>query len=436
MGRPRSRRLLVLVTFTALTFTLLVPAVARAQGNGVPFAELRRQIEALSQRVADLEAAAVSALELTVNCGAGQTIGEALREPAGALTITVVGRCNENVAIHRNDVRLIGGSGAEIHGPDTTADTVTVTGDRFVLDGITVTGGRNGISVQGGGRATLRNCSTRAAGAGIVAGIGIVFFQGANGSIDRCVSTGNPNDGALIDAGTATITNSDFSSNGRAGVLMLNGSNVRFGLNNAFGVEGNTIRNNGSNGVHLTLNSFGLFVGNTISGNGANPAAPLGRVGIFVYHARANLGGSNTITGNGTTGLSIVGSTAAIGDAGFGVPTANTISGNGTNGLSVTLGSAVSFLNATIQNNAGHGIAGSQRAILSVSSSTITGNAMNGVRLSQASAATFQIFGALGPSTITGNGAGDLNCLDGESSFEGVPPGATAGIGTITCTGF
>ena len=229
--RSRSRLLLVLVAFTALTSALLVPTMARAQGAGVPFAELRRQIEALSQRVADLEAAAVNALEVTVNCGAGQTLANALAEPAGILTITVVGRCNENVAIHRNDVRLIGGSGAEIHGPDTTADTVTVTGDRFVLDGISVTGGRNGISVQSGSRATLRNCTARAAGSGIVAGIGIVFFQGANGTIDRCVSSGNPNDGALIDNGTATITNSDFSSNGRAGVLMLNGSNVRFGLN-------------------------------------------------------------------------------------------------------------------------------------------------------------------------------------------------------------
>jgi len=434
MTRPPYRPLSVLLLLAIVT--LMVPTPARGQGGGVPFNELRRQIEALSQRVADLEAAAVGALELTVNCGAGQTIGEALVEPAVRLTITVIGRCNENVAIHRNDVRLIGGSGAEIHGPDTTADTVTVTGDRFVLDGLTVTGGRNGISIQGGGRATLRNCTTRAAGAGIVAGIGIVFFQGANGSIDRCVSTGNPNDGALIDAGIATITNSDFSSNGRAGVLMLNGSNVRLGLNNAFGVEGNTIRNNGSNGVHLTINSFGLFAGNTISGNGTNPAAPLGRVGIFVYHARANFAGGNTITGNGTTGLSILASTAAIGDAGFGVPFANTISGNGTNGLSVALASTVHFNSATIQNNGGSGIAASERATLRVTSSTITNNAVNGVRLSQGSAATFQIFGALPASTITGNGAGDLNCLDGESSFEGVPPAATAGIGTITCTGF
>src|SRR5262249_33384234 len=278
---PRYRALCSVVMF--LVLGVLSPTDVRGQGAGVPFSELRRQLDALSERVADLEAATVGALELTVNCGAGQTIGDALAHPAGVLTITVGGTCNESVAVHRNDVRLLGQPGAAIHGPDPNTDTVTVTGDRFLLDGLTVTGGRNGVSIQGGGRATLSNCTVRAGGSGIVSGIGIVFFQGANGSIDRCASTGNPNDGLMLDNGTATILNSDFSSNGRAGVLMLNGSNGRFGLSNSFAVAGNTIRNNGSNGVHVTLNSFALFVGNTISGNGANPAGAFGRAGIGIY---------------------------------------------------------------------------------------------------------------------------------------------------------
>jgi hypothetical protein len=240
----------------------------------------------------------------------------------------------------------------------------------------------------------------------------------------------------MLDGGFATITNSDFSSNGRAGVLLLGGSSARFGLDNLFATAGNTIRNNGSNGVHVTLNSFALFVGNTISGNGTNLARPFGRVGIGVYHARVNLGGGNTITGNGTAGMYVIGSTAQVGDFGFGVPTGNTISGNATNGISVSLGSALALINATMQNNGGSGVAASQRAVVSVTSSTITGNAVNGVRLSQASAATFQIAAQFAASTVTGNSGGDLLCLDAESSFEGVPAAATAGIGTISCTGF
>ena len=65
-----------------------------------------------------------------------------------------------------------------------------------------------------------------------------------------------------------------------------------------------------------------------------------------------------------------------------------------------------------------------------------TGNAVNSVRLSQASAATFQIAAQLDASTVMNNTGGDLQCLDGESSFEGVPSTATAGIGTISCTSF
>jgi hypothetical protein len=158
----------------------------------------------------------------------------------------------------------------------------------------TVTGGRNGISIQGGSGATLRNCTVHAGGTGIISGIGIVF-RAANGAVDRCASTANPADGFLLEGSTATITNSDFSSNARAGIIMLNGSAARIGLTDLLAPAGKTIRNNGSNGAHVTLNSMAVFVGNTISGNGTNPAGPFGRVGIGVYHARVNVsGGSNS----------------------------------------------------------------------------------------------------------------------------------------------
>ena len=59
-----------------------------------------------------------------------------------------------------------------------------VTADRFVLDGLIVSGGRNGIVVTGASQAQLRNCTARASGSGIVGGIGILFSQGASGSVD------------------------------------------------------------------------------------------------------------------------------------------------------------------------------------------------------------------------------------------------------------
>ena len=94
-----------------------------------------------------------------------------------------------------------------------TTDTVLVTGHRFTLDGLTVTGGRNAVVIPGASRATLRNCGVRGTGGGVVGGIGIVFFQGASGSVDHCDASGNPADGMMLDASNATITNSTFSAN-------------------------------------------------------------------------------------------------------------------------------------------------------------------------------------------------------------------------------
>jgi len=128
----------------------------------------------------------------------GRTIARCSAQHDGALTIKVVGTCDEHVAVDRNDVRLIADDpGAGINGPDPTINTVMVTGDRFVLDGLTVTGGRNAIVVAGGGRAIIRNCVARGGGNGIVGGIGIVLTQGANGTVDNCESSGNAADGLI-----------------------------------------------------------------------------------------------------------------------------------------------------------------------------------------------------------------------------------------------
>ena len=89
--------------------------------------------------------------EFTVRCDKGNTIGVALDEHRDALTLTIIGVCDEHLTIDRNDVTLVAAApGAGLHGPDPTRNTLQVTGDRFVLDGLTVTGGRNAIVVSGG----------------------------------------------------------------------------------------------------------------------------------------------------------------------------------------------------------------------------------------------------------------------------------------------
>ena len=372
---------------------------------------------------------------VSVQCNKGKTIGTALGEHKGPLTVQIVGVCEEHVTIDRDDVSLLAGAvGAGIHGPDPTVNTVMVTANRFVLDGLSVTGGRNAVVVSGGSRAQLRNCNVRAAGTGIVGGIGIVLFQGASATVDSCEATGNPVDGIMIDGALAVITNSRFTLNGRNGVFVFGGSTVRIGLTAAFAPAPNVINDNGGNGIHVTQGAMALINGNTISGNGTNPASPVGRFGVILFQSRADLIGRNTITGNFGSGLLMIASTAFVGDPGFGLPFDNLIRGNSTaapsQGILVGTGSTVTLRNATVDANNGAGVALSERSTAVVVSTTVTGNTVNGVQLLHGSGVIFRP--NLPVSVLTGNTGFDLKCLDAESSFTGnIAPGAT-----VDCTGF
>ena len=369
---------------------------------------------------------------VTVRCGKGKTIADVLGEHHGPLIIQIVGTCQENVIVQRNDVTLAAGApGAAIQATDPTVDTLTITADRFVLDGLSVTGGRNGITVAGG-QAQLRKCTTRGAGSGIVGGIGILFSQGASGSVDQCDSSGNPADGIFLDGAVVTITNSKFTGNKRNGVFVFGGSTARIGLSSVFAPGPNTISDNAANGIHVSLNSMVLIHGNTVTGNGTNAGSPLGRFGILLFHSRADLPGGNTISANFGPGIVVTGSSAVIGDPGFGLPSVNVISGNSTagaaQGIAIALGSAVVLRNATVDKNNGTGVAVSGRSTLSVFSGTLTNHSGNGLQVSQGSAVLFQV----PPASISPNTPFDLKCLDGESSFSGQPGGTP----NIDCTGF
>jgi hypothetical protein len=390
---------------------------------------------ALGVTVPDVAAGADSLSVVEVRCDKGRTISRALEHHHGPLTLKVVGVCDEHVVVDRDDVSLVaGGPGAGIHGPDTAKDTVLISGHRFTLDGLTVTGGRNALVVSGASRAMIRNCVARGGGSGIVGGIGIVFFQGVSGTVDRCNSSGNPADGLMLDASIATITNSTFAKNARAGILVFNGSNARIGITGTFTSAPNTITDSGSTGIHVTVGSAAVINGNTISGNGTNPAGPFGRFGIVAFHSRIALAGGNTITGNFGAGVGLNAATAVIGDPGFGLPTNNIIRGNSTaapgHGITLLLSSTLQLRNATIENNNGTGVSATHRSTLRVFSGAITGHTAGGIMLSQGSAAIFE---ALPPvPNVTGNAPVDLACLDEESSFAGSLP-ANA---TIDCTSF
>jgi len=375
--------------------------------------------------------------KVSVRCGKGKTINDVLAERRGPLTIEVVGTCFEHVTVASNGVTLVAGTPVSgIQGTDSTKDTLTVTADRFVLDGLHVTGGRNAIVVKGS-QAELRNCTAQASGSAILSGIGILFSQGASGSVDKCESSSNPADGIFLDGAVATITNSRFVGNNRVGVFIFNGSTGKIGFTSALLPAGNTISNNAGNGIQVALGSQGLIYGNTVTGNGTSPTSPLGRFGIFVLHSRVDLPGKNTITGNFGAGILLNGSTAIIGDPGFNQPTDNLIRGNNLaafpnqGGVSLGLGSAAILRTATIDANTGVGVALSERSTAVLFSANVTNNTANGVQLIQGSGVVFRTFEPR--SVISGNAPFDLQCFDTESSITT----GYAGSPTIDgCSGF
>lgn len=384
---------------------------------------------------------------VNVDCAMGQTIGQALqrdneRKP---LLVVVKGVCNETVVILRDDVTLqadpvVGGG---VNGPDPGSNTITVTASRVSIDGLTVTGGRNGITGQGASRLTIVNCVVQSGRTGIS------FFHGANGTVDHCTLQGNPLDGMVIESASATIINSLITQNARVGVLVTDGGAARIGVNNRNEAAGNTISGNGSNGIHISLGSTAFVAANAVSGNGTNPTAALGRFGVLVVNATADLIGSNSITDNANHGIFVRSATLLLGDANFGIPTLNTISGNGTAlpsaGVFAFLGSSLAVRNATISANNGFGVVLSLRSSAQISGNTIQNNtgtppsSGDGVRLVFGSGLFIE--GPPAPAnTVTGNTGFGLNCTDGESSVVNTSflVLSANGLGSVSgaCTGF
>ncbi len=375
----------------------------------------------------------------TVDCAKGQTVGAALgrgdeRKP---MRVVIAGTCSENVAITRSDVTLeahpvIGGA---LTGPDHAANTITVTGNRVVIDRLTIAGGRDGVAAVGTGGLAVVNCTVQGAGRN-----GISYLQGASGTVDGSIIQGNGRDGIAIESASATVVRNTISQNTRGGVVVSDGGAARIGLDNADVAAGNLITQNGSNGIHVSMGSAAFIASNTVSANGTDPAGALGRIGISVTNASANIIGGNTITGHPGTAISVRSASVTIGDETFGIPITNTITGN-VSAAGPAIGAFLASLvirNAVVSDNDGYGIVLSLKSGAQIIASTIQNNALDGIRVVFASALFFT-----SPNTVvTGNGGWGLQCTDGESSVINTglltlaPPSNVLGGVSPTCTAF
>jgi len=312
-----------------------------------------------------------------VDCGKGDTIAKALKqgEEGKPLVIVVRGVCNEIVSIPRDDVTLQADpvTGGSVNGgpPDPNGpNVITITGRQVTIDGLSVTGGRNGIQGEGASRLTILNCTVHSGRTGIV------FFQGASGTVDNCTLQGNPRDGLAIESASATVINSTITQNGGGqqgiggrGILVTNAGGARIGITNR-GVFGpNTISGNISDGIGITIGASAFVGGNTISANG--------RFGVSVVSgASADLVGGNMITNNGQTGVLSQASQTLIGDSAFGAPTTvNTISSNGATGpqnggIQAFAGGQLLVSDATISNNTGVAVQAFEAGVIELRGTT------------------------------------------------------------------
>lgn len=381
---------------------------------------------------------------VAVNCGAGDTIAKALtlgdeRKP---MLVLISGVCSESVLIDRNDVTLAAASaGATVSGPDPASDAIKVTASRVTIDGLAVTGGRNGILADGAPGLTLHNTVVQATGRN-----GVVYARGASGIIDGSTVTGNARDGVAIDSASAIVINSQITQNGRNGINVALSGSARIGVDNANNPAGNLISGNASIGISLVFGSTAFIAMNQITGNGTSTAPGNPRFGVAVNSASADIIGGNTISGNGGQGIFVRSSAVGIGDTNLGFTTVNTITGNGNpaspGGIFALQGSSLNIRDAVVSNNSGFGIMLSLRSQVQIASTTIQNNLStgpgtgDGIRLMFGSA----LLATPPNGTVTGNAGFGLNCTDGESSvistvFLGVGANGLGGIAP-GCTGF
>lgn len=326
--------------------------------------KLKRHIAGLAgASLLAVSAAASAANPVVVDCAAGATVGAALAgsPPVNkAVVIVVKGTCSEHVTIDRNDVRLVADAGGGgITGPDPATDVVLVTGARVTIDGLAISGGRTGITGEGAPR---------------------------------------------------------------LGIAAVNNGSARIGFDRDNQVIGNTISDNGANGVHVSFGATATLVGNQITGNGTTNS-PLGRSGIAVYNASVNLVGSNNISGNSGAGIFVRSGSLLSADPSFGVPTTNTVSGNGDagspGGIAGFLGSSLLVRDMVISGNNGPGLALVINTAAQLFNSQIRDNvtipapngAGDGIRLNFDSSLVVSSL-----SSATGNDNFGLSCGDPESS--------------------
>ena len=209
-----------------------------------------------------LPTASAQTLTLTVDCGRGQTIAQALRQGDSRkpLVVVVRGTCNEHVSVTRDDVTLRGEPSTEptVNGPDSGTDTIVISKDTVSIEDLTVTGGFNGIRLQGPFQAAVRKVLVRN-----TANNGILLRAGDMALVDSTVENAGASGLVLGRAASVRVVNSHFRYGHFMGIYAQNNSTLT--------IDGGTVSDNEGHGINVDYGSDGTIsnveIFNNFTGN-------------------------------------------------------------------------------------------------------------------------------------------------------------------------
>lgn len=339
-----------------------------------------------------LGSASAQTIGFTVDCSRGQKIADAISrgDASKPLTITVRGTCNEYVAILRDDVTLRGdpGLGGTVNGPGSAAPAILVEGDRTYIEGLTVTGGANGVLFAGPGLASMTNVMVR----NPVSGNAVVARAVGDLSLSGCTLMQANRGLQITRGGAARVAGStEIRENADAGIFVDQNSTL-------FVSGGSKVLANGGNGIYLENGSQGTISNSEIAENS---------VGIVVSASGASIGNNNIHNNRQHGVLAQAGATVGVSN--------NTIANNNEDGVFGYLGPTLVLSGNEIAYNA-TGVACRADCTLQVSGENIHHNTYHAVVVMLDSRGMF----TAPTTTASGNAWVDLWCGDPKSSVDGV----------------
>ena len=328
-------------------------------------------------------------LNMTVNCGGGETVANALARGAtttNRLTITVVGVCQESVTVSRDGITLQGAAvGDGLSAPTPTSTILSVMGQRINLNQLTLTGGAQGISAFRGAAFVASNIHVTG-----FSGSGIALTQGAAASL----SNSTIENGGVNATGVSIFTNASltmvggFIQNNFIGINAGGGGSAQ--LNNGATIRGHSfIGGLATSGGSIQLN-------NSITENN-------GGQGLHAF-----TGGTVWLSGSSAVSRNNSG-TGIIAQGGAAIVTAGARVANNNAGVHAdNSGSVMLQSGAIVENNTGFGVYATGGGSVAMQDQVIVrGNTGDGVRLRDTTVLQFM---SPGGSQIVNNGGAGVAC--------------------------